>query len=113
MIIAVLGEDITADKDGGVLRSKLQQGEGYQTPNDGAQCNSKLAVVVFVQALDANVTPNSDVVQRPSPRNIVWIVTHPFSRMLHAEYLSFNKIVFYSTCRKIWHCVVLMIQFVF
>ncbi len=30
------GEDLTKDKDGGVLRSCIQKGHGYQTPNEGA-----------------------------------------------------------------------------
>ena len=29
-------EDLTSDKDGGVLRSIIQEGEGFSTPSEGA-----------------------------------------------------------------------------
>jgi hypothetical protein len=34
-------EDLSSKKDGGILRSILQAGEGHSTPNDGSMVDSK------------------------------------------------------------------------
>jgi len=34
-----IGEDVSEKKDGGVVRSQLQKGEGYLTPKEGATCD--------------------------------------------------------------------------
>ena len=39
--IFLLGEDISEDKDEGILHSKIVKGEGYKTPKDGATCEGK------------------------------------------------------------------------
>ncbi|CAL4123311.1 unnamed protein product [Meganyctiphanes norvegica] len=36
------GEDLSAKKDGGILRRIITQGEGYQTPNEGAKVEVKI-----------------------------------------------------------------------
>lgn len=32
------GEDVSEDKDGGILKSQIKKGEGYVTPKEGASC---------------------------------------------------------------------------
>lgn len=32
------GEDVSEDKDGGILKSQIKKGEGYATPKEGASC---------------------------------------------------------------------------
>ncbi|XP_013403472.1 peptidyl-prolyl cis-trans isomerase FKBP4 isoform X2 [Lingula anatina] len=36
-LLGFMGEDVSTDKDGGVRKSVIVKGEGYKTPNDGAQ----------------------------------------------------------------------------
>jgi len=33
-----LGEDVSENKDEGIVRSQLKKGEGYLTPKEGATC---------------------------------------------------------------------------
>ena len=36
------GEDVSPDKDGGIIKSTLTEGSGYQSPNDYSAVSSKL-----------------------------------------------------------------------
>lgn len=40
-----LGEDITEDQDGGIVRSVIADGEGYQTPRDMATCDGRYLIL--------------------------------------------------------------------
>jgi len=40
---AEIGEDVSENKDKGVIRSQLQKGEGYLTPKEGATCEGLLS----------------------------------------------------------------------
>jgi len=40
---AEIGEDVSENKDEGVIRSQLQKGEGYLTPKEGATCEGLLS----------------------------------------------------------------------
>ena len=39
---------MSEDKDGGILKSELQKGEGYQNPKEGATCDSKDGFEYFI-----------------------------------------------------------------
>jgi len=42
-----IGEDVSENKDEGVIRSQLQKGDGYLTPKEGATCEGK-AFLLFL-----------------------------------------------------------------
>jgi len=45
--ILCIGEDVSEDKDGGILKSQIKKGEGYATPKEGASCESKKNIMHF------------------------------------------------------------------
>lgn len=42
------GEDLTKDKDGGIIRKMLQKGEGFSSPNDEASVEGLFHLMKFV-----------------------------------------------------------------
>lgn len=39
--VLFIGEDVSEEKNGGILKSQIKKGEGYATPKEGASCESK------------------------------------------------------------------------
>lgn len=44
-----IGEDISEEGDGSIYRSRLEQGEGVGSPNDGATCESKVQSLSLIK----------------------------------------------------------------
>jgi len=40
-VLLITGEDVSANKDGGVLKSRIKNGQGVNPPKDGAVCNGR------------------------------------------------------------------------
>ena len=41
---AETGEDVSENKDEGIVRSQLKKGEGYLTPKEGATCEGIVGI---------------------------------------------------------------------
>ena len=42
---AEIGEDVSENKDEGIIRSQLKKGDGYLTPKEGATCEGLFHVI--------------------------------------------------------------------
>ena len=41
MVLVVTGEDVSENKDGGVLKSRIRNGNGVNPPKDGSVCSGR------------------------------------------------------------------------